>query len=106
MKKLILASHSPRRKQLLKDAGIEFESMSIEVKEDYPINLDLEKVAPFLAKKKAMTAWNALSDVEKQYSVVLSCDTIVRLGNKILGKPKTAEEATQMLVGLSGNVHE
>lgn len=98
---LILASNSPRRQELLKAAGFTFKVRTKDVDESYPGDIPLQEVAKFLAQKKA-EAYQL--DIENE--VIITADTIVKLKDAILGKPKDAEEATKMLRALSGTDHE
>lgn len=99
---LILASKSPRRQQLLKDIGVDFEIRLKEVDEIYPPTLKGKEVALFLSDLKASAFKNNIQANE----VLLTSDTIVCLGEKILGKPKNREHAIEMLGELSGKKHE
>lgn len=100
--KILLASKSPRRSQLLKEAGFDFQVVAKEVKESYPTHLSPEKVAQFLAQKKALASKDVLTDNQ----VILAADTIVTKDGIIYGKPKDYEEAVTILNTLSGNWHE
>lgn len=100
-KKLILASKSPRRSQLLKEAGIEFEIKTKEVEEDYPESLAVEEVAPYLARKKAIESIDLIAEDE----ILLAADSVVIINNKIYGKPKDKADAIATLQALSGNMH-
>ena len=97
---LILASKSPRRQQLLRETGIEFTIETSGFNEDYPADLEPVNVAEYLARKKA----EALIPSRKN-QIILTADTIVCLGSEILGKPKSLNEAVQMLNILSGRTH-
>lgn len=99
--KLVLASKSPRRQQLLKDIGVDFEIRIKEVEEIYPPELKGKEVALFLSELKAAAFKNSLFPDE----TLLTSDTIVCLGDKILGKPKDKEHAVDMLNELSGKKH-
>lgn len=99
---IYLASKSPRRRELLAGMGFEFEVMPTDVKETYSDTLSPVEVAEYLSQLKLSTV-----DV-LQYpadSIFIACDTIVVLGNEILGKPKDDAEAYQMLRKLSGKEH-
>ena len=100
-KKLILASKSPRRKQLLEMAGIPFTIQTKEVEEDYPADLPVMEVAPFLARKKA----RACADFIKDEAIVLSADSVVIQGQTIYGKPVDKKDAQRILRSLSGQMH-
>jgi len=101
-RKIILASKSPRRKQLLEEAGFQFEVKTREVDESYPASIPTEKVAEYLAEKKAKGIQDLITDDE----IILTSDTIVVLGNTIFGKPKDAEDAFNILKQLSGKTHQ
>lgn len=100
-KKIILASKSPRRSQLLQEAGIEFEIKTKDVAEDYPEEMAVEEVAPYLARKKALASKDIIQDGE----ILLAADSVVILGNTIFGKPTDREDAIRILKALSGNMH-
>lgn len=99
---IILASQSPRRKQILKDAGIDFESRVKDTNEDFPANLSKKEVPVFLAQKKA----NAFFPELKNDELLITADTVVIIGNEILNKPSDRNEAIQMLQKISGKMHE
>ncbi len=101
-KKIILASKSPRRKELLAGLEIPFEIRTKEVEEIYPQHLSPKEVAPFLAELKAKPLLATLQEDE----ILLTSDTVVLVENKILGKPKDTKDAKRMLQQLSGQVHE
>jgi len=101
-KNIILASKSPRRQNLLKELGFDFEINTKEIKEIYPPELKRENVAQFLSELKASAFVNDL----KENDLVITSDTIVCLGDEIIGKPKGREDAIKMLGKLSGNKHE
>lgn len=98
---LILASKSPRRQQLLQQAGIPYRLEIMDVPEDFPEAMPIEDVAAFLAQKKARAAASLLEDQE----IILAADSIVILGDTIFGKPKDYEDAVHILKSLSGNIH-
>ncbi len=100
-KPILLASQSPRRRQLLQDAGIPFEVLAQDVDESWPEELQVEEVAPFLARKKAEALLHSLQEGE----VLLTADSVVILDGKIYNKPATREEACDMLRALSGRIH-
>ena len=101
-KKIILASKSPRRSHLLKEAGLDFVVKTKEVEETYPDDLESDHVAEYLAKKKAY----ASKEFIEEDTILLAADSIVTLGNKIYGKPKDAEHAFEILSALSGTTHK
>ncbi|MDR2562723.1 MAG: Maf family protein [Prevotellaceae bacterium] len=100
---LILASSSPRRKELLTIAGIPFvEGLCYKCDESYPADMPTHAVAEYLASKKSNLYPKEIS--EKQ--ILLTADTVVILNEEILGKPTNREEAIKMLAKLSGKKHE
>lgn len=101
-KKLILASKSPRRYELLKGMVLDFEVRAKDTPEDFPEDMPVEQVAGFLSEKKAKAFAGKISDNE----IVLTSDTVVILDGQILGKPSNKEEAEGMLRGLSGKEHQ
>ncbi len=102
-KKIVLASKSPRRSQLLREAGFDFEVRTCEVEEEYPADLPVEDVAAYLARKKARESKHLL---QNENEVLLTADSIVVLGDAIYGKPKDYEDAFKTLKLLSGNSHQ
>ncbi len=100
--RIILASKSPRRQQLLSELGIRFEVIAIEYDETFPPGLSGEKTALWLSRGKAGLFRETVSDNE----IVITADTIVWCRNKVLGKPSDFEEARQMIRELSGTTHE
>lgn len=106
MQKLILASQSPRRKQLLEQAGLAFAIQAIPTDESFPDDIPPNQAAGFIATEKAKALWATLSEAAQEQNVVLAADTIVLLGNQILGKPADKMQAVDFLKHLSGNVHE
>lgn len=102
-KKIILASNSPRRKELLGGLGFDFEVRIInDIDESYPEHLSPSEIAEHISNKKAMAYKPTMNDDE----LIITADTIVVLGNTILGKPKDADDAKVMLNKLSGNTHQ
>ena len=99
--KLILASASPRRQQLMKDAGFTFEVRLKNVEEKDPQELHLENVPEYLSKVKA----SAFREELKADEVLITADTVVCIHDRILGKPADRKEAISMLQELSGNRH-
>jgi septum formation protein len=102
MLKLILASNSPRRRQLLSDLGLRYEIRLREVEEDFPAHLRRAEVAEYLARHKAAAYAADLASDE----LVLTADTIVCLDDDVLNKPADAAEAARMLTRLQGRAHE
>jgi septum formation protein len=99
---IILASKSPRRQELLKELGLEFEIRTKDIEEDFPDTLFKQEIPVYLSGIKAKAFANDLKDNE----LVITSDTIVWNENKQLGKPKDRSEAIEMLQSLSGNIHE
>lgn len=98
--KLILASNSPRRKQLLAGLDLPFEvRVKDGIDESYPEDLPAEEVPVWISRRKA-EAYD-IADGE----VLITADTVVAVGGRILGKPASPEEAKQMLRSLSGRTH-
>jgi septum formation protein len=102
MQKIILASQSPRRKQLLEWAEVPFEIVVKETDESYPVSLPIEEVAIYIAQNKAM----AVKEIVQTDIPVLAADTIVVLEEQIIGKPKNREDAVNILTQLSGKKHQ
>jgi septum formation protein len=102
MQKIILASQSPRRKQLLEWAEVPFEVVVKETDESWPAGLTTEEVAVHIARNKALAVQ---AEVEPD-AIILAADTIVVLGNNIIGKPKDREDALTILAALSGQQHK
>jgi septum formation protein len=100
-KKIILASQSPRRKELLKGMGISFESCSADLDESYPATLTGPAIPLFLSRLKA----NHFSPSFAPDKVYITADTIVWLNNRALNKPVDEQEARYMLQSLSGHTH-
>lgn len=103
MFKVILASNSPRRKELLAGLDIDFEVRVIpDIDEDYPDHLETAEIASYIAKKKA-EAYRATMAADE---LVITADTIVVLDDEVMGKPHDEEEARRMLRALSGRTHQ
>ena len=101
-KKIILASQSPRRHNLLKGIGLDFDILtSDETDESFPREMNTDEVPVFLAKKKAKTFEKFIDDK----TILITADTIVSLNGKILNKPTNRGDAENMLNLLSGNSH-
>jgi septum formation protein len=98
---LILASKSPRRSQLLREAGYTFTVMAFDTDESFSSEIPPEEVAPMLAQRKARAARSLIRDME----IILSADSVVILDGVIYNKPADYAEAFQMLRQLSGRQH-
>jgi len=99
-KKLILGSQSPRRKDLLASLDLDFKVITKNIDETYPNGLSNKEIAEYLANIKS-TVFKPKSN-----EIIITADTIVCVGNEILGKPSTKTEARQMLKKLSAKAHE
>lgn len=100
---IILASNSPRRKELLAGLGVDFEVKVLPgVDESYPDTLDALKVSEYIACEKAEPYRSMLKDDD----LVVTADTTVILGQEIMGKPADAADAHRMLRELSGKTHQ
>lgn len=99
--KLLLGSESPRRKELLKNLGFDFETVKLNCEEIYPLDLEPEKVAAYLSELKSASFRELKKD-----EILLTADTIVVINKEILGKPNSLGEAKIMLKKLSGKAHE
>lgn len=100
--KIILASNSPRRKELLSGIDVAYEVRILaDVDETYPENIPQRSVPEYLAKKKAAASFNGLQPDE----LLITADTIVLLDDDVLGKPGDVAEIRRMLRRLSGNTH-
>ena len=105
--KIILASGSPRRKQLLELAEIPFDIIVEETDETYPTGLSSEEIAMHIAENKAAAVQRKLQ--AQSYGgaqTIVAADTVVVLANKIIGKPKNREDGISILKNLSGKIHK
>jgi septum formation protein len=100
-KKLILSSNSPRRKELLELADIVFSVECREADESFPLDMSVNNVAEFIAVQKSVP-WKGKIN---QGEIILTADSVVILEEEIMGKPKDANHAFEMLQKLSGKVH-
>lgn len=103
MQKIILASKSPRRSQLLQMAEIDFEVMVAETDETYPADLPVQNVPQYIALEKA---YALKAKINANDSIIIAADTIVTINNKIIGKPEDREHAIETLEELSGHTHQ
>lgn len=99
---VILSSASPRRKQLLEELGIKFKVQVKPIVENYPVGYPIEKVAQYLSEIKAASF---LLKEMKPNTLIITADTIVTIGNTIIGKPKDYNDAKRILKKLSGEKH-
>jgi septum formation protein len=101
--KVILASNSPRRKELLGGLGIAYEVKAMpDVDESFPTDLESEEIPVYIAKKKV----DAYKPIMQPDELIITADTIVWLDGIVMGKPKDAGEACEMLRRLSGRTHQ
>jgi septum formation protein len=100
---IILASKSPRRQKLLREIGIQFRVVNhLEMDEVYPAILKAEEIPVYLARAKAAFYESLIG----HDTLLITADTIVWLENEVIGKPADHEDAVNMLMKLSGNMHE
>ena len=101
--KIILASNSPRRRELLAGLDLQFEVRVLQdIDESYPEDLPTQKIAEFISKKKADAYVQTMADDE----LVITADTIVILGDEVMGKPHDEADAKRVLGELSGQTHQ
>ncbi|MGE5406684.1 MAG: Maf family protein, partial [Methanosarcina sp.] len=100
--KLILASRSPRRQQLLSEMGFTFSILEKDFDESFPPDLKGEEIAAYISHKKASSLKNSINNDE----LIITADTVVWCDGKILGKPADINEAVKMLKAISGKTHE
>lgn len=101
--KIILASNSPRRKELLSGLDLDYNIVVLpDIDESYPQDINKEEVALYIAKKKA----KAYKSLLTENTLVITADTVVVLEEKVLGKPIDESEAKDMLRQLSGKTHQ
>lgn len=100
---IVLASNSPRRKELLQRLGIPFQVRTLfGIDESYPEHLRGEDIVRYISRNKAKAYSSSMGSNE----LLITADTIVYQSGKLLGKPKTPEEAKEMLRSLSGHTHQ
>ncbi len=101
--KIVLASNSPRRKELLAGLGLDFEVRVLpDIDESYPETMAALDTAEYIAGKKAAAYQSVMADDE----LIITGDTVVIVGDEVLGKPADADEARSMLQKLSGRTHQ
>ena len=96
---IILASNSPRRQELLKKLIPKFKIQVVPIEENYPKELAKDQIAKYLSELKS-AAYQP-----KKNELIITADTIVSIGNEVLGKPKDSNDALEMLMKLSGKSH-
>lgn len=112
MHKIILASQSPRRRQLLEWAEVPFEVLVKHSSEEFPDTMPVEEVPEYLAREKAALVWQQVHRTTENHTAysatlpVVAADTVVILNHKIIGKPTSREEAVEFLTRLSGHTHK
>ena len=100
---VILASNSPRRRELLADLGINFEVRTIKgIDESYPDDVPVLEIAEYISRKKALAYQADMGNDE----LIITADTVVILGDEVLGKPTDSDDACRMLRELSGKTHK
>ena len=100
MKKIVLASQSPRRRELMQYLNVHFETVSPNIEEHMDMNLPIQERIESIAKQKARSVFEKRPD-----NLVIGCDTVVVFESEVLGKPITEENAIEMLKRLSGKTH-
>lgn len=100
-RRIILASQSPRRQELLKDLGLDFIIKSAHLDESFPVHLEKEQIPMYLAAAKA----NAMYSEMEKHDILITADTIVWLNNRAINKPEDRADAYHMIKELSGNKH-
>ncbi len=100
--KIILASGSPRRKELLEQMGYDVKVVKVQVDESFPDNCEVNDIAEFISNKKLESFYE---QYEIKNEIVITADTIVVKNGVVLGKPNDKDEAMKYLADLSGNKH-
>jgi septum formation protein len=100
-KRVILASQSPRRKQLLEQAGIPFEVKVVDTAETFPADMAISEVPVHIARQKSA----AVAELCTADDIIITADTVVVLDDTVIGKPKDREDAIRILSALSGRTH-
>lgn len=103
--KLVLASQSPRRRELLKQAGFQFTVSPVKLSENIEENLNPEENASQIATDKAKACLDQNKELKQQGFLILAADTIVAVDDQMLGKPTSVEEAATFLRLMSGRAH-
>ncbi|MDE5782825.1 MAG: Maf-like protein [Prevotella sp.] len=100
---IILASNSPRRRELLAGLGVPFEVKVLpDIEENYPADLPVAEIAEYIAQEKA----DAYRQLIGKHDLVITADTIVVVGDEVMGKPHDADDACRMLRKLSNRTHQ
>ena len=101
--KIILGSQSPRRLEILSDAGFDIEVVKPKVAESFPYDMDYYKVPEYLSKLKMFDVYSYLGEDEH---FIVCADTVVIFEKKLIGKPKNAEQAFKILKAMNGKAHD
>ena len=104
-KKIMLASGSPRRKELLAQIGLSF-TVRVSEADEHTEETKPEKLVCILSERKALAVWDELTEEEKKESILIGADTVVAVDDRILGKPADETEAFQMIKLLQGRSHQ
>lgn len=100
---IILASNSPRRRELLSGLDLDFEVKVLpDIEENYPETLATQDIPIYIATEKAA----AYKDLMSEHDLIITADTVVVLGDEVLGKPESLDDAKRMLHELSGHTHQ
>ena len=100
---IILASNSPRRRELLSGLDLDFEVKVLpDIEEKYPETLATQDIPVYIATEKAA----AYKDLMSEHDLIITADTVVVLGDEVLGKPVSLDDAKRMLHALSGHTHQ
>ncbi len=106
MYKIILASESPRRREILKNAGFDFEVIPANISEFPDKNLNVDERILDIARRKSIEVINKIPSQKKVNHIVIAADTEVVLNNQTLGKPNSEKHAFEILRSLSNTIHE
>ena len=104
-KKIILASGSPRRKELLSQIGLSF-TVRVSEADEHTEETKPEKLVCILSERKTLAVWDELTEEERKESILIGADTVVAVDDRILGKPADETEAFQMIKLLQGRSHQ
>lgn len=104
-KKIILASGSPRRRELLSQIGLSF-TVRVSEADEHTEETKPEKLVCILSERKALAVWDELTEEEKKESILIGADTVVAVDDRILGKPADETEAFRMIELLQGRSHQ
>lgn len=104
-KKIILASGSPRRKELLSQIGLSF-TVRVSEADEHTEETKPEKLVCILSERKTLAVWDELTEEEKKESILIGADTVVAVDDRILGKPADETEAFRMIELLQGRSHQ